>query len=366
MKPKVRWRRAVANWTLLMPVSLFAAAAFGQDALPPQPYIDRLKQSLEKDGVSTPNTADTEHPEDYLIQMRQQAEKRHQERLRQGNMPPEGESYSETLKRKLQKEEDSSEGYSERERAKLLDKDVREEASPADEQGAIARAQSGNSGLSLRRPGAIHYAAGIKLGASISRTITANSGAGLRSFSDVYGNSWVPDLQLFFEFQPFHSEWFGNLGFVVGGGFAVFKGKGAFPFALPIGSSSGTSLGNFETATGTNFQFLSLPAYVGVNYRFNLLRVLRPYVQLAPTIIGYREGRSDRSTALGGTSKGIQFSGGLNLLLDWISTSSSWDLYVSTGAKHYYLTLDYTKLSTVGSVINFNYSGLSAGMTFEF
>jgi hypothetical protein len=215
--------------------------------------------------------------------------------------------------------------------------------------------------LQLKRPGAIHHAVAVKIGASMTRNI--QSSAAYRSFADVYGSGWNPNVLLTYEFQPFHSEWFGNVGFVLGTGVAYQGGQGAFQYNLENPAAPGTYFGS---SSRTKFQFFAVPLLAGVNYRFNLLRVLRPYVQFTPTLIGYKEARSDGQTGNRGYSKGFYANGGVNILLDWMDRKATWSLYETQGVKHYYLTVDYSQLTTFASEVSFNVSGVSAGLTYEF
>ncbi len=301
-----------------------------------QPYIDQLKQGLEPQGQA-------EGRPDSFIQS---------ERERLGK--PEGTgNYIETLQRSLP--EDS------RPRSSLIESEKRRLGPGDPKGGAIQAVKEGHSELKSKRGGPIHHAAGFKFGTTMSRTIVASAGAGGRTFSEVYGDGFTPDLQGFYEYQPFHSEWFGNVGLVVGGGLSVRSGTGAFAFNLPKPGG-----GFFGTSSRTKFQFFTLPLWFGANYRFNLFRVLRPYLQVAGVVMGYVEMRSDERAGHRGNARGVMFSGGVNILLDWIAPSAAADLYHSFGIQHYYLTIDYTRLDTFSGDVDFVFSGLSLGMTYEF
>lgn len=349
---------------LLATLTFAAPQAFAQSSEESlQPYIDRLKATDPGIETGTSEQASEANPEVYIKTLREKVRKR--DAHSQIGEAPENQSYTEFLRGKLggpEPEVDpAAESYSEHQKRLLLERDQR---TGAVDDSAITKVKEGRSDLELRRPGNINFAGGMRLGASMSRTVTASAGNALRDFSDVYGTNWAPELHLFFEYQPFHSEWFGNIGIILGGGVTRNTGKGKFPAQVPRSPDAGG--GSFEADTNVDFQFLTLPAYIGVNYRFNLFRIVRPYVQFTPTLIGYREGRNDTNTARAGISKGAIASGGINILLDWVSERSSWDLYDSVGVKHYYLTIDYSRMMSFASAISFTYSGVSAGMTMEF
>jgi hypothetical protein len=371
-----RATQAVKTLGTLLPL-LGAGPALGA-AASGQPYIDRLLRTMPGESSRESARGRDGAPADreaYIREERARADARFRKRREEGAVAPEGRSYTEQLKKTLSREDARDKGekagggeesYLEAERRKLREADAKAGADSG-KNGAIEKVLKGDSALKLKRPGKIRFAGGFRLGVSMQRSVSAGAADAYVGFSQVYGSRWVPDLQLFGEFQPFHSEWLGSLGFVAGGGVAVYKATGSFALELPVASSTaGVSLGTFAPESAVNLQFLTLPAFVGVNYRFNLLRILRPYVQVAPTLIGYRESRSDRSGAFAGVSKALQYSAGVNVLLDFLDKKSTWDLYDTGGIKHYYLTLDYTRLQTLASAVSFDFSGVSAGLTLEF
>lgn len=289
--------------------------------------------------------------------------------------PAPTESYTESLRVKLGGSE-TSQGYSEQVRQQLLKKDTdqlapvppssyteteKQRLGPPENGGAIQAVNEGHSELKAKRVGEIHHAAGLRYGASLTRDITAAAGAASAPFNSIYGSNYAPDVTLFYEYQPFHSEWFGNFGLVSSLGVGYYHGGGKF--SVDLTKPSG---GQFGTESRTKFQFFTLPLMAGVDYRFNLLRYLRPFVMVGPTLIYYTEKRSDDRESFSGYSKGVFFSGGVSILLDWINGASSWDLYTEHGVKHYYLTVDYSRLSTFSGVVSVAVSGINAGLTFEF
>ncbi len=303
-----------------------------------QPYIDQLKAGLEpgpsgsytqelKKRLPAPGEGDAQQPGSYIEHLKSTDPVR--------PVDPE-DSYIEGLQDKL---------------------------GPAPQrEGAIAEVKAGTSQLKPRVEGEVHYAAGFRLGTSASRTIRAVSGATTGSIESYYGTGWVPDLQIFGEWQPFHSEWLGNIGLMASGGFTYQSGTGNFAFNLvnPV-----TSV-NFGTASRTTLKFLTFPVVLGVNYRFNLLRFLRPYVQAGGTVIGYLENRTDGHTEYRGFSTGTMVGGGMNLKLNSIFSSLGWDLYHSFGVHQYYLTLDYTRLSAPTGDLDISSNTFGVGLTYEF
>ncbi len=337
-------------------------SAFAQEpfATSNQPYIDRLKATMppeSKRDAKFQTVQTSENPNPYIDEV-----KRTPRVARPGEIPepPEGQSYTEFLKSRLGEEKYPSESYSEREKQRLIETKDKESADVS----AIARVKEGNSELEMVRKGKIHYAAGLQMGTSVTRVVTAIPGASLRNFNDVYGTGWIPDLQLFAELQPFHSEWVGNFGLIAGGGASVFKGTGAFSRDIHLATELGGGL--VPRAVDITFRFISLPVFAGANFRLNLFRIFRPFVQATPVLIPYREIRDDNAGTRGGFSKGLIATAGVNILLDWMSKTAAWDIYTAANVKHTYLSVNYTRLTTVSSAVNFDFSGIDLGFTFEF
>ncbi|MEK6704244.1 MAG: hypothetical protein AABZ06_00485 [Bdellovibrionota bacterium] len=291
------------------------------------------------------------------------------------NVNDESESFINSVKKKFQQEEnsttssyieelkatdansgrtDESTGYTEKEKAKL---------STTPTGGAIEALNQGRSQLHARIEGDIRHALGVRIGTSTIRDITASAGAGLRFFNDVYGTGWAPDITFMYEFQPFHSEWFGNIGLVFGAGVAYYSGYGSFQFQL-TNAQDGNS--PFPATSHTKFQFFSVPLTAALDYRLNLFRVFRPFILAGPTVISYFESRNDSVSGHRGRSTGLLFSGGVAVLLDWFSKSSAWDLYAEHSVKHYYMTLEYNRISPLSGGVRFAVSGIYAGLTFEY
>jgi len=324
----------------------------------PQPYIDQLKKEISEKSRESGETVtpepETGEPDPYLQSIKKKLETT-------APSPPLEESYTARIKAKeLTKPEvppesiDSVEPFISQEKSKL---------EPREEGGAIQAFHEGRSELQPKKVGKIRHAFGIRYadGNLLTRSFTSSSQ--LRGFNEVYGSTYSPDITLFYEFQPFHSEVFGNIGIVSMLGLAYFQGRGQFAVALPIPGGGGTL---FPTKSDTKFQFFEVPVTVGINYRLNVLRYVRPFVFAGPTAIGFAEMRNDPIEGSRGACFGMLFSGGVSILLDWVSPGSAWALYSGLGIQHYYLTAEYSQLATFAGNVNFSVSGFTAGLTFEY
>lgn len=320
-------RKTVILFAFTLSAPVFA------DEKNPQPYIDYLKKEIEPEheGNST------------FLEMQK---RRIEEESPTDKTPG---SFTEKLRASDPLRENNSEAYTEKEKLKL---------EPKEEKSAIEAVMEGHSELNAKKTGNIHHAFGLRYGLGLSRDVSASGGG---PFKDIYGNTYAPDLSLFYEFQPFHSEWFGNIGFMGMGGVGYYHGLGQF--ASTIRSPSG---GTFPSTSNVKFQFFTLPVTVAVNYRFNLFRVLRPFIYVGPTVIGYVEKRNDGGETRRGYSKGLLVSTGVSVLLDWMSPGDAWDLYASHGVHHYYFTLEYSRLSTLAGDVNVAINGIVAGIAFEY
>src|SRR5262249_21237684 len=158
-----------------------------------------------------------------------------------------------------------------------------------------------------------------------------------RDFSDVYPN-WGPEFTFFYEYQPWHSETWGEFGVVASAGVSFFTGAGKFKFGLSKGCvppAPCNNPGTFSEHSDTNFQFWQFPVMAGVDYRFNLLNFLRRFVLAGPMALGYWENRNDNISGSTGFSKCLLISAGVNILLDGIAPGQAWDLYMEHGVKHF-------------------------------
>lgn len=234
--------------------------------------------------------------------------------------------------------------------------DIKQGLEPKKDGGAIQAVFDGTSDLKLKRDGDIHHAYGLRVGASLSRFIDAESGYKANEFSSVYyASGWQPDFTLHYEYQLFHNEWAGSIGLFGEFGAMLFRGSGRF----------GVDLGTYGSTSRVKMSFLALPTTIGVNYRFNMLRIVRPYVGAGATLVGFFESRSDDGATIRGNSKAYTLQGGVAILLDWISDEAAWNLYDEHKIKHSYLTIEYQKVKTLSGIVDFDISGFYAGLTFE-
>jgi hypothetical protein len=110
---------------------------------------------------------------------------------------------------------------------------------------------------------------------------------------------------------------------------------------------------------------LTIPVTVGAVYRFNLLRLLRPYLKVGASLVGYLEDRSDDLGVLRGNSRGVTSGAGVAFPLDWLDSGGSWSMYDTFRVNRYFLTVDYQRLDTFSGALDFSVSGLSIGLLFE-
>lgn len=316
------------------------------------PYIDQLKAKMAQEGKPTSELERPPgNPDPYIQSIRQ--------KMRESGKETEAPQGTQPYIEKLKAEDPSlnqapkTAGYAEEQKAKL----------PAEERGsAIEAYQQGKSDLKLKRPGHINAGVGIKVGGNISHNFSGSSNYVTNNFQTIYGSGWVPDLTLIAEYKPFYSETYGSLGFIASGGVSIFKGNGRFAQTILMPNQTSS----FPMNSRTKLTFLSVPATIGAKYQFNLSHIIRPYALAGPTLIGISEARNDGIGAKYALSKGITTSVGAAFLLDWISGNNTWNLYQDFGVKHFYLTVEYTKLTTISSPVDVSYSGLNAGFTYDF
>ena len=333
-------KRFSALFCLLAPSVLWAAEGASS-----QPYIDSLLQKQKEEaGEET-----SQPPESYTEKLKK---KLAEEEAQSGGNP--GESYIERLRRedpdRFGKPQDSH--YTETLKQKL---------EPGEVGGAIRAVQEGRSELKPRYKDGYTGAFAVRYAAVATRSYNGNAESVYQPFASVYGGNYVPEIGFFYEHQPFHSEIFGNLGLVGGVSISYAHGSGAFQTDLPKPWGGG----NFG-APRTLFQFWTIPVSLGANYRFNLLHYLRPFVQALPTLTLYSEDRNDGVDAKKGFSLAFQWSGGVSILMDWLSPSGAWDAYHQNGIRHTYLTLEYAVVTPIASPVTFGQNGLYGGITFEF
>ena len=336
----------------LIMVSLLAASARADDEFR-QPYIDDLRATLpELKNTTEPRTV--ESPDPFIQGQRSKLPAGYREMEN-------GESYIDFLKRTDPNagagSDANNESYIQKEQERLTPL-----SSSSDEsRSAIADYHSGKKLKPNMGTNRSNHAVAVTIGTALSRSVTGSAAASGTTFSNVYQSSLSPTINFSYEIRPFDHDWLGSLGFVFGAGLTYQPGVGVFQFNLTKPSGA-----LFGAQSNTKLQFFTAPVIAGVNYRMSLARYVRPYVQAAPSMILYYESRNDNVDGHRGYSRGVLLSGGVNFLMDWVDKKSSWDLYDNNRYKHYYLTIDYSRLTTLAGDIVFAVQGLSAGLTFEF
>jgi hypothetical protein len=308
-----------------------------------QPYIDLLKETMPEE-----QRLKDEEAKDYT--------KRQQDELSQdpkAELLAPSESYIDRIRETDPEKGKTTDGFLENERVKI---GVREEKS------AIQAVKDGKSELKVDIDTEIKGAGGVRIGASVARNISAANQA--RAFTDVYTNSWDPDVTIVYELRPFHSEWLGSLGIQTSLGITWFRGLGVFDTAPNRPAELGG--GSYGTASMTKFGFITLPLTVAPIYRFNILRVLRPYASAGASFVPYFETRDDGGATRRGFSFSLQISGGLALALDYLDKKAAWDLFNDQGVKHIYLYAEYLKTIPIGSDVALDSSGFYGGILVEY
>ena len=194
-----------------------------------------------------------------------------------------------------------------------------------------------------------------------------------RSFSDVYGSGYAPDVSFFYEFQPFSGS-FGAIGIISSVGMTSFRGVGMLSAQLPRPDG-----GTFSSVTQTKFQFLSFPVIAALVVRWNWLHYLRPYVLAGPIALPYFEGRNDNVTrkcsqslsfisGFCGISQGVIFGAGTAILLDVFSPTDAWGFFENNGIIHSYLTIDAVRMMARPSSqgVTFAVDAIRIGFLFEY
>jgi hypothetical protein len=318
---------------LILKVSNAQDVSIQEDA---QPYIDRVKKSL-------PPENEVQGSESFLDREKKKIEQ-DQDLAVDANEP-----YIERLKKKFpddQKVEVSAEGYSEKEKSKLPA--VTERESP------ITMVKEGRDRkLDFGETPDIHNAAGIKIGVTPGIQVTVEGGT--HTFNDVYGTGFQPELMFHYERQFFHSENFGSFGVGTDFGLAYSGAKGLMQFNF-----------NGSNKSITGFSFMQFPVLFNAIYRFNLLRVLRPYVSAGAGAIGYLETREDAKADKRGYSAVYNGSLGVSILLDFLDSSTHRDSYLASGFQHTYLFIEYLYLNSFKSSVMFRRAGIYSGFLFEF
>lgn len=239
-------------------------------------------------------------------------------------------------------------------------------------ESAIQAVADGKSELRLRRPGHIKHAVSVALGATANRGLTlSDSGATGPGFTDIYESGWVADFNLHYEWQIFHHPLAGSFGIFGAGGISSFSGKGAFtrtlykPNPSPTVATLSTS-SPYGARSSTAFTLLVIPMNIGINYRMNLLRYVQPFAMIGGSGVGMIEIRGDSNPNRWLPTFGLYYSGGVNLLLDWMSQGMSWELYDVFRVKHTYLTGQFSGIQTFTGDIRVSSQVVYLGLTFEY
>lgn len=302
-----------------------------------QPYIDRVKQGL-KPADSVEGYTDAE-------------------KKRLGPSTRSQNSYTEWLRRNGSltgtPTTPSAEGYTDHEKQRL--------GAPADRGGAIAAVKEGRSELELKREGAPKATIGLRYGFGVNRALTAAES--LRTFDDVYGENYAPDISFFYEHQLVRSESWGSIGVFGQAGVSFFKGRGQF--ALPLENAAPDG-GQFDVSSArTTFRFFMVPAVAGGALRINAANFVRPYLMAGFAGIYFAETRDDGGDSSTGISRAFYGAGGVAIMLDWLSHKATWSMYDDYGFKHFYLNIEYAKFTPLGGRVDFDVSGIFAGLSFD-
>lgn len=313
------------------------------------PYLDQLKKKIDSESHPASSASSSESYSKRLQEsLGKESEASYIEQVRD----------SETFKKSEPKDQsvgvDQPQSYTDSEKLKLA---------PETQRSAIQDTLEGKAELQERRKGEVRHAFGLKYGASLKRDFKVlDASSNSPSFSSLYEQNYGPQFGFFFEYQPYHSEWWGSLGLVGAVDFGYFNGTGQLSQVIlqPGGATP------FPLVSNTQFQFFLSPVTLGVNYRLNLLRYIRPFIFVGPTAVGYLETRNDDRGNHYGVSTSWLGSAGVSILLNPWARKSAWDLYLTQGVHHYYLTVEYSRLMPLGGMVRFAYSGVFAGLTYEY
>jgi hypothetical protein len=300
-----------------------------------QPYIDRVKKKLDE---TEPNpTPSTESYSDSLKK----------------TLPPEPattESYSEQEKKKLNlKRDDSAKDYS---------KKLKEDLPPDNTESTIAKVKEGRDKRPVPPKPPITAAFSAKFG--LSPGVKVNNSEGVVNFQDMYGggSAWQPDLVLHYERQLFHSENLGSFGIQGDLGVSYAEGYGQYEYGF---GSTNTKLSK------TKFSFLQFPVTFGAIYRFNLFRLLRPYVGVGVGTMIYDEIRTDGVADKNGQTPIYEGELGLAFNLDSFDKTTAKDGFMSEGIQHSYIFVEYMNMSSfANSGVTFGRNGIYLGFLVEY
>ena len=299
-----------------------------------QPYIDRLRgKIMEEDSKTQPP-------------------------------PPSSGSYSEDQKMILNQSPDAAQsgsaGYTEQQRALLPPAESsvghtvieKEKLPPAKERESPITVvkERRDHGTGMGELPKITEGFSFKLGVSPGIDVTG----GKRVFNSIYKDTWNPDVWFHYELPLYRSENFGTLA--VGGDFGFSYAGGFGQLLFPF---------NGTTDSETSFSFLQVPLLVDLYYRFNLFRILRPYVSGGLGALIYEETRNDDKPDIRGYSFVYQAIAGVALLLDFADSYTARESYLSEGIQHTYLFVEYDHLDSLSTGVQVKRNGIYSGFLFE-
>ena len=329
---------------LLGHVFVSSLAARADDSI--SPYIDKLRREQKEQEEPRTNEA----PDPYIQSIKSKLDP---------NVAPQSNDANPQLYIDSLKKDDPTlnvnpeqESFTEEQKAKL---------GPPDTESAIQKVAEGRSNLQLKRPGPVTGSVGLKIGTVVNHSFTGSAPVVVNNFTDVYGNNWAPDFSLIVEYKIFHHEDYASFGILGELGAGIFKGSGLFAIQLQKPNGS-----NFPSASLTKMTFISIPVTLGPKVQLNMSKYFRPYAIVGVTAIGMAENRNDGVGSRRALSKGVTTTGGAAIPMDWLSGGNSWDLYQDFSIKHYYFTVEYTKLTSIASPVDVSYSGVDMGFTFDF
>ena len=348
-KVKIRIVLAVVLMTFMKLVTVEARAE--------QSYTEMLRERIKKDDTekaekkADDKTEKSDSNESYSEQIKRQLREKDAEKPT-SEKSYSGKSYEKSYIEELQEKnpdlrpKSDSENYSGRQKDKVV----------PERKSSIESIKSGKSdALVLKRPGTPRFTLGFRLETVGTRDYTTDSDTGGAAFNDVYTGKWRPDLHVNLEYQLLRQESLGSIGLFAETGVASFVGKGQFPFAK----------GNFGSNSQTEFRIYTVPAFVGVTFRLSALKYFQPYASVGGGALFFWETRDDDKDAVRAYTLGAMGSGGVNILLDWISDRASWALYDSLGIKHYFLNLDATYMNVTKGPVQHTSTLFFVGFSFE-
>jgi hypothetical protein len=336
----MRFNRASLSVFAVSVVFLVSVGQVRAQSSTSSPYLDKLRASIPSEqAVSS---------DGYSEKLR--AEARERAGAEEKGKPDRYTDHLRSTDPELGKTE-SADGYSKKLQTNAL--------KTPDRKSAIQSVNDGTSALKPRFEKEATRAAGIRFMAAGSRNYAAKSGTGKRKFDQVYGSGWDPDIQVYYEHQLLRSG-YGNIGLQGSFGFGIFRGEGAFDY--PLFRENGQAFGSPKT----QYRFITIPLHVGGRFTLTLGKYVQPYAAVGPLAVAYLESRTDNKSDKWGRSFGYMGQLGANILLDDLTPEFLWDLYAGLGVRHYYVTLDYTRIATPNSDVDFDSNLVSLGFTYEF